>query len=56
MVIRERDTSDSSLPCVCEKEEFIQEVDENISDLHKIVEGGLLTINRYPAFEVDCMF
>ena len=40
-----RETSDSSLPCLCSKEEVDQEVDDTISDLPKRGKGELLTID-----------
>ena len=43
--------SSSSLSYLCEKEEVLQEIDEIIYDLHKIGQGGFLTINGYTVFE-----
>ena len=44
--------SASSLSYVCDKEEVGKELDETISDLPKIGQGELLTINWDPVCEV----
>ena len=41
---------------MCSKEEVVKEVDETISDLPRIGQDGLLTINGYPSGEVYIMF
>ena len=52
---QKRDICASSLLYLCEKEEFGQEVNETIYDLHKIGQGELLTINGDPVCEGDGM-
>ena len=44
---QKREMSDSSLSCVCEKDQVGKEADKTISGIPKRVKGGLLTINWY---------
>ena len=48
--------SASSLLYVCDKEEVGEEVDETLSDLPKMVQVELLTINGGPVCEEDGTF
>ena len=40
-----------SLPYLCSKYDVVKELDDIISDLPKIVQGGFLTIDRFPVCE-----
>ena len=51
-----RETSDSSLPCLCSKEEVDQEVYDTISDLPKRGKSELLTIYGDTVCEGDGIF
>ena len=46
--VQKIEISASSLPDLCSKYDVVKEVDETISDLPKIVQGGLLTIYGCP--------
>ena len=54
---REQDIYQCILDAIyMQEQEVVQKVDETISKLPKISQGGLLTIDRYPVCEGDGMF